>query len=142
MTDRQLAAKEYMEGYEEACREVRLCEEQYERESIQIDAVRSLSDNDGMPHGSGISRPTESKAIRLVDKRRRLDRARRKAYEKGVEIFDVAFYVGGIEGEILIERYINLRGWDAIYKLVNYSESQTHRYHRTGLDKVADILNL
>ena len=142
MTARQLAAKEYMEGYETACRRVRQCQEQYDRESLLIDAIRSTSDNDGMPHGTNIGRPTEAKAIRLADKGINLFEAKREAIRIQGEIFAVAFRVGGVESDVLIERYVKLKDWNDVYTAVNYSESQTHRYHRTGLDKVADILGL
>lgn len=142
MTERQLAAKEYMDKYRDAVRRVRQCEEQYEREALLVDSIRSTSDNDGMPHGSGIGRPTEEKALRLVDKGMDIHDARIKALRIQREIFEVAYSVGGVEGDVLIERYINLKEWPDIFPLVNYSESQTHRYHRSGLDKVADIIGI
>ena len=61
-----MTANEYLKQYEWAVNRVRRYEEAYAKESMLIDAVRSLSDNDGMPHGSGIGRPTEVKAIRLA----------------------------------------------------------------------------
>ena len=142
MTARQLAAKEYMDGYGDACRRVRQCEEQYQRESLLIDAIRSTSDNDGMPHGTNIGRPTESKAIRLAQRGINLFEAKREALRVQGEIFAVAFRVGGVEGDVLIERYVKLKDWSDVYAAVNYSESQTLRYHRAGLDKVADMLEL
>lgn len=142
MTARQLKAKDYMDKYGDACRRVRQCEEQLARENLNVDAIRSASDNDGMPHGRNISRPTEDKAIRLVDKGMNLFDARDEARRIQREIFEVAYQVGGVEGDVLIERYIKLKDWRDVYKAVNYAESQAHRYHRAGLDKVADIIGL
>lgn len=142
MTARQKAAKEYLKKYEEACRKVRQCLEQYERAALLVDAIRSASDNDGMPHGSGISKPTENKAIRLSDKAMDIINARTEAYRIEGEVFAVIYRVGGVEGDVLIERYIKLKDWGEVYKAVSYSERQTHRYHQQGLDKVADILHL
>ena len=142
MTDRQLAAQHYMEKYGDACRRVRQCAEQLERERLGVDAIRSASDNDGMPHGHNIGRPTEDKAIRLVDKGMNLFEAKDEARRIQREIFEVAYQVGGVEGDVLIERYIKLKDWRDVYKAINYAESQTHRYHRAGLDKVADIVGL
>lgn len=142
MTQRQLAAKEYMEKYGDACRRVRQCVEQLERENLNVDAIRSSSDNDGMPHGTNVGRPTEEKAIRLVDRGIDLFDAITKAKRVQRDVFETAYRVGGVEGDVLIERYVKLKDWTAIYKAVNYSESQTHRYHRYGLDKVADILGI
>lgn len=142
MTYRQLEAQKYMDKYGDACRRVRQCEEQLERENLSVDAIRSASDNDGMPHGTDIGRPTEEKAIRLVDKGINLFDARRAAMQIQREVFEVAYQVGGVEGDVLIERYIKLKDWKDVYVAVNYAESQTHRYHRAGLDKVADIIGL
>ena len=142
MTDRQLSAQRYMEQYGNACRRVRQCEEQYERESLLIDAIRSPSDNDGMPHGTNVGRPTESKATKLADKGMDIFTAKTEALRIQREIFETAYQVGGVEGDVLIERYIKLKDWKDVYKAVNYAETQTLRYHRAGLDKVADILGL
>lgn len=142
MTERQLAAKDYMDKYGDACRRVRQCEEQLERENLSVDAIRSASDNDGMPHGTNVGRPTEEKAIRLVDYGINLFDARDEARRIQREIFEVAYQVGGVEGDVLIERYIKLKDWKDVYKAINYAETQTHRYHRAGLNKVADIIGL
>ena len=142
MTARQLAAKEYLEQYETAQRQVRQCMEQYEREEYLTDTIRSPSDNDGMPHGTGISKPTEEKAIKLAEKAIDIHDAKRNAREVMRKVFAIAYRVGNVEGDILIERYIKLKDWNDVYKAVNYSESQTHRYHRAGLDKVAELLGL
>lgn len=142
MTERQLAAKEYMDRYGDACRRVRQCEEQLARENLSVDSIRSASDNDGMPHGTSVGRPTEDKAVKLVERGIDLFEAREEARQVQREIFEVAYQVGGVEGDVLIERYIKLNDWRDVYKAVNYAESQTHRYHRAGLDRVADILGL
>lgn len=142
MTERQLAAKEYMDQYGDACRRVRQCEEQLARENLSVDSIRSASDNDGMPHGTSVGRPTEDKAVKLVERGIDLFEAREEARQVQREIFEVAYQVGGVEGDVLIERYIKLNDWRDVYKAVNYAESQTHRYHRAGLDRVADILGL
>lgn len=142
MTERQLSAQHYLERYAEAQRRVRWCQEQYDREAYLLDTIRSPSDNDGMPHGNGIGRPTESKALKLSEKAMDIHKAKQAAREVMREIFTVAYNVGGIEGDVLIERYIKLKEWEDVYAAVNYSERQTFRYHNAGLDKVADMLDL
>lgn len=142
MTERQLKAQDYMKQYEDAVRRVRQCEEQLEREELSVDAIRSTSDNDGMPHGTGISNPTADKAVRLVDKGIDLFDARDRARTIQREVFEVAYSLGGVEGDVLIERYIKLKDWDDVCDAVGYGWSQTHSYHRIGLDKVADKLRI
>lgn len=141
-TYRQIVAKEYMERYGEARRRVRQCEEQLAREQLEVDAIRSSSDNDGMPHGTNVGKPTEEKAISLVDRGIDLFEAIRRSKLIQLEIFEAAFKIGGVESDVLIERYVKLKEWNDVYEAVNYSESQTHRYHKSGLDKIADSLGL
>ena len=142
MTERQLKAKAYMDKYGNAVRRVRQCEEQLEREELSVDAIRSTSDNDGMPHGFSISNPTADKATRLVDKGLDLFEARDQARGIQREVFEVTYEIGGVEGDVLIERYIKLKDWVEVCDAVGYGWSQTHSYHRIGLDKVADKLRI
>jgi len=142
MTNRQLQAQEYLNQYAEAVRCIKRRTDEYERESLLIDAIRSTSDNDGMPHGTNIGRPTEAKAIRLADKSLRIVEARLEAVRVRQEIYDTIDRVGGVDADVLYQRYIKLHGWEDIYPIVNYSKSQTRVYHLSGLNKVADILGI
>lgn len=137
-----MTAKDYLRQYEKAERRARRYREEYENETLRIDAIRSLSNNDGVPHGSGISRPTEEKALRLVDKRLRLIDAEVEAMRTLQELFDFIDEIDGIEGVILYEKYINLLTWEEVCCKVGYSWSQTHRYHRRALAIVEDKLGI
>ncbi len=137
-----MTAKEYLRQYEKAEHRARRYREEYESESLLIDAIRSLSNNDGMPHGSGISRPTEEKALRLVDKRLRLIDAEAEAVQIRQELFDFIDRIDGVEGAILYEKYINLLTWEEVCCKVGYSWAQTHRYHRRALAIVAEKLGI
>lgn len=136
-----MTAKEYLRQYEYAVKRIRRLEEEYETELLLIDAVRSVSDNDGMPHASGISTPTEDKAIRLADKALRLVDARTEAIRIRQEIFDLVDGINGTEGEVLYHRYILLKSWEQVCVDINYSWMQTHRYHHKALEIVEGILN-
>ena len=50
-----MTAKEFLRQYEYADRRVRRLEMEYQDELIMVDAIRSASDNDGMPHGGWLS---------------------------------------------------------------------------------------
>ena len=128
-----MTAKEYLKQYEYAVDRVRRYEEEYQSELTLIDAIRSASDNDGMPHGSGISKPTEDKAIRLADKSFRLVEARLKAIEIRQEIFDLIDSIDGIEGDVLYQRYIKLHKWEEVCVLLHYSWQGIHLVHRRAL---------
>ena len=136
-----MTAKEYLRQYEYAVDRVRRYEEEYENELALIDAVRSVSDNDGMPHGSGISKPTEQKALRLADKSLRLTEARLEAIRIRQEVFDLIDSIDGIEGDVLYERYIKLHKWEEVCVLLHYSWHGIHSAHRRALAIVEGIIN-
>ena len=128
-----MTAKEYLRQYEYADRKVRRLEAEYHDELIMVDAIRSASDNDGMPHGTGISKPTEEKALRIADSHLRLIEAKAEAIAKRQEVFDLIDGIDGIEGDLLYERYIKLRKWEEICILLHYSWQGVHKVHRRAL---------
>jgi len=136
-----MTAKEYLKQYEYADRRVRRLEAELEDEIQMIDAIRSASDNDGMPHGSGISKPTEDKAIRLAQARQRLVDARLDAVEARQKVFDLIDGIDGIEGDLLFERYVKLRKWEEICIAVNYTWPTVRLAWHRGLDKVQEIID-
>lgn len=136
-----MTARDYLEQYKEACRRVRRFEQEYREETLLIDAIRSASDNDGMPHGNNISKPTEDKALRLADKRMRLIDARLEAIRIRQEIFDTIMLVGGFESEVLLERFVYLREWMDICRELNYSWYPVRIAWHKGEAVIQDILD-
>lgn len=136
-----MTAKEYLRQYEYATRKVKRLEVELEEETLLIDAVRSVSDNDGMPHGSGISKPTEERAIRLADKKLRLVQARLDAVEIRQNVYDVIEQIGGDEADVLYQRYILLKTWDKVCESVYFSWFKVNQLHHSALDKVETIIN-
>ena len=136
-----MTAKEYLRQYECAVKRIQRLETELEEETLLIDAVRSVSDNDGMPHGSGISKPTEERAIRLADKRLRLVQARLDAVEIRQNVYDVIERIGGDEADVLYQRYILLKTWDKVCESVFYSWYKVNHLHRDALEKVDKIIN-
>ena len=128
-----MTAKEHLKQYEYADRRVRRLEQEYEQEMLMVDAIRSASDNDGMPHGNSISKPTEDRAIRLADRKLRLVQARLDALEVRQDIFDLINDIEGVEGDVLYQRYINLHKWEEICVLLHYSWQGIHLIHRRAL---------
>lgn len=135
-----MKAKEYLKQYEYAIKRIARLEAEFEEETAMIDAVRSLSDNDGMPHGSNISKPTEEKAIRLADKRARLIKARLDAVEIRQDIYDTIEQIGGDEADVLYQRYILLKTWANVCESVFYSWYKVNCLHRSALEKVENML--
>lgn len=137
-----MKAKEFLRQYEYADKRAKRLQAEYERELELIDSVRSTLGGDGMPHGSGVSRRTEDAAIRLADKAMRWKMAQVEAIEKRQEVFELIHDVEGTEGEILYERYINLRRWEDICVVIHLSWRQTHRLHGKALNLIEEKMAL
>ena len=136
-----MTAKEYLKQYEYAQKKADRFREEYEAELLKVDAVRSLSDNDGMPHGSNISKPTEDKAIRLADKALKWKAAELEAIEIRNEVFETICGITDIEGDVLYQRYVKLRKWEEICVLLHYSWKGIHLVHRRALSIVDRLIN-
>ena len=136
-----MKAKEYLEQYEVATRKAARLKTEYAVELAQIDAVRSPMSGDGLPHGSGISKATEDKAVKLADKAAAWRIAELEALQIRQDVFETIHDIKGLEGEVLIERYINLRKWSEVCAAVNKSWNATHTAHRRGLATVQSIIN-
>jgi len=133
-----MTAKEFLRQYYYADLEAKKLRAEYEKERELIDAIRVPSDIDGMPHGNGISKPAEDKAIRLADKARAWKMAELDAIEVRQKVFDLIKDVPGAEGDILIERYINFKKWEEVCVAVHLSWRQTHRLHSKALKKISE----
>lgn len=137
-----MTAKEYLKQYEYAQKRADRLREEYETELLKVDAVRSLSDNDGMPHGSNISKPTEDKAIRLADKALKWKAAELNAIEIRQKVFDVIYDIPGDEGELLYNRYIKLMFWKDIAEVMKYTERGIYKIHGRALRLVEQKCSL
>ena len=137
-----MTAKEYLKQYEELYKRAQRYKAEYVNELDQIDAIGSTLSNDaGMPHGTGISKRTEDIAIRLADKALEYQNVALQAIEKRQEVFETIADIKGAEGEILYERYINLHKWEEVCVLVHMSWNGTHKAHRRALVIVQSILD-
>ena len=137
-----MKAKEYLKQYEYANRKALRLKAEYEAELELVDSVRSTLGGDGMPHGSGISKTVEDRAIRLSDKAAKWKIAELDAIEKRQEVFELIHDIDGTEGEILYERYINLRKWEDICVIIHMSWKHTHRLHARALKTVSEKMTL
>ena len=137
-----MTAEEYLKQYRELNRKAQRYKAEYQTELEKIDAIGStLAGEPGMPRGTGISRKTEDKAIRLADKAARWINAELEAIEKRQEIFELIHDIDGIEGDILYERYINLLTWEQIAERLYYSDSGLYYAHQRALAIVEGRLN-
>lgn len=135
-----MTAKDYLEQYKEADRLAKRLEAEYMKELEMIDAVRSTADLDGLPHGTGIKKSVEDRAVRLADKAAEWKMAELDALHIRQEIFETINRVGGEESEVLFERYINLLKWRAVCVQVHWSWSKVDALHKSGLEKISQLI--
>lgn len=128
-----MRAKEYLRQYEYANRKAERLKAEYEAELELVDSVRSTLGGDGMPHGSGVSKSVEDRAIRLADKAMCWKVAQLDALEKRQEVFELIHGIEGIEGDVLYEKYIKLRTWEDIADTLHYSVRGVQYAHGRAL---------
>jgi len=137
-----IKATEYLEQYEYALYAANRARANYELENERIDAIGSTLSNDpGMPHGTGISKKTEDKAIRLADKAQEWLDAEERAQIKLEEITNFINEIPGIEGMVLYQRYVQLLGWKEIADNLIYSESGIFKVRERALAIAERMLN-
>ncbi len=136
-----MTAKQFLKQYEYAMDRVAKCEREYQEAVENIDAIGSTLAGDGMPHGNGISRKTEDKAIKLTEIRDKWARAKAEALAERQKVVDLIIDIPGIEGNVLYERYIELKTWEQIANALFYSYTGIFYVHKRALEIVEKRLN-
>ena len=137
-----MTVKEYLRQYEAAERIARRLKTEYDEQVLMIDNIKSPSNTDGMPHGSGISNRTEQSALRLLETAERYKNAEVEALKKRQQVFSLIWNVPGLKGDILYERYINLKSWDQVADTVHVSLRHATRLHGEALQDLNMSLNV
>ena len=137
-----MKAIEYLEQYEYALYAANRARKSYELEMERIDAIGStLSGEPGMPHGTGVSKKTEDKAVKLADKASEWLDAEERAQIVMEEVSNFINRIPGIEGVALYQRYIQLLGWREIADNLVYSESGIFKVRERALKIAERMLN-
>lgn len=137
-----MTVKEYLRQYEAAERIARRLKTEYDEQVLMIDNIKSPSNTDGMPHGSGISNRTEQSALRLLETAEQYKNAEIEALKKRQQVFELIWNVPGLKGDILYERYINLKSWDQVADTVHVSLRHATRLHGEALQDLNMSLNV
>lgn len=140
-----MTVRDYLEQYKKADRRAKRYRKEFEKEMIMIDSISSPLGTDGTPHGSGISKSTEARALRLADKRLKYIEAELDALEIRQQIFDTVMKLDGIEGDVLIEYYINYfdeqkqksRTWEDVAELVHVDTRTVYRIKLRAFKKLS-----
>ena len=139
---KMIKATEYLEQYEYALYAANRARANYELETERIDAIGSTLASDGQPHGTGVSRQTENKAIRLADRAKEWLDAEEQAQIKLEEITEFLNKIPGIEGVVLYQRYVQLLGGKEMADNLIYSESGIFKVRERALAIAERKLNL
>ena len=131
-----MTAREYLLQYRDADRLAKRLEREYMKEREMIDAVRSTADIDGLPHGNGIRKPVEDRAVRLADKAAAWKIAQLDALQIRQQIFETINKVTGDASDVLFERYINGKTWREVERAVHWSRYKVYLLHEDGLSQV------
>ena len=134
-----MTGREYLEQYRH--KEILLLRvrEEYRIECDQIDSIRSALDNSGIPSGQ-VTKAVENRAMRLAEKAGRLKEAELEALSTRQKVFDVISQIQGVKGQILYERYINLKIWEDVAAAVCYDERHARRLHEDAVREVEELL--
>ena len=135
-----MTAKEYLEQYAQAVIIAERMRIEYNKESELLDSIRSPLGSDGLPHGGGISKQVEQKAVRLAEKRNKYQEAEIEASLVKARVLKTINKVQGDPGSVLYERYVNLRTWGQIADVLGYSERQCYNLRNQGLDIVDELI--
>lgn len=135
-----MTAKEYLQMYKEAERQVQDLRAEYLEQMEQIDNIRSSLGGDGLPRSGDVYKKVEAQAVKLAEKAEELLQAEADALALRQEIFRMVQRVPGDPGEVLRERYVNLRKWREIADVLGYSEENCFALHRKGLDMVEEVI--
>lgn len=127
-----MTVKEYLQQYKIATSIAERLKAEYEAEEELLGLIGSGT-GDGTPRGSAIGHPTERQAVELADKWERWKSAAIEALAIRQEIFDLIHTVPGEMGDVLIERYINLKSWTEVASSIPCSRSTAFNLHTEAL---------
>jgi DNA-directed RNA polymerase specialized sigma subunit len=140
-----MVIKEYLEQYRVADRKAKRLRREYEKEKALIDSIKSPLATDGTPHGSGISKTVEMRAIKLADKLLEYEDAELDAIEIRQAVFDTIMKIDGIESDILYSYYVDYyderrnkaRTWDDVAEIVHVEPRTVYRIKLRAFKKLS-----
>ena len=135
-----MTAKEYLRQYREAERAVQAIRAEYLEQMEQIDNIRSSLGGDGLPRSGDIYKKVEAQAVRLAEKAEELLQAEADALAIRQKVFRTVQRVPGDPGDVLRERYVNLRKWEDVADALGYTERNCRYLHDKGLEIVEEMI--
>jgi len=114
--------------------------EEYLKQMEQVDNIRSSLGGDGLPRSGDISKKVEAQAVRLAEKAEQLLQAEADALAIRQQVFRIVQKVQGDPGDVLHERYVNLRKWEDIADILGYTVRNCRYLHDKGLEELDGLI--
>ena len=139
--------EKFLRQYRNADKKVKQLEREIVKEQYLIDSIRSPLGSSGEPHGSGISKSVEIRAVRLADKRAEFEDAKANAVEVRQRIFETVMKIDGIEGELLYEYYVDYfddkkgkpKTWEDVAEKIHVDARSVYRIKIRAFRKVVSV---
>lgn len=135
--DARQRIKDRLHQYTQLQREKHQIQEELARISLETASVSSPN-MDGMPRGSGISKPTEAGAFARINIMERYQAQLDKLAEEQLALEKLIEKLDPVERRLLRYRYLDGLTWESVCVAMNYSWRQTHNIHARALDKLAE----
>ena len=135
-----MTAREYLSQYKEADRIVQSIRSEYIEQMEQIDNIRSALGGDGLPRSGDVYKKVEAQAVKLAEKAELLLQAEADALAIRQEVFKTVQKVPGDPGDVLREKYVNLRKMEEIADVLGWSERNVYYLHDKGIEIVEGII--
>lgn len=130
--------KERLHRYTKLKEEQRQLQEQLARVSLEATSVSSPN-MDGMPRGSGISKPTEVGALALLNLTERYHEQLEVLAEEQLALERMIEDLEPDERMLMRYRYLDGMTWESVCVAMCYSWRGIHNVHARTLDKLIDL---
>ena len=135
-----MTAKEYLQSYKEYQLIADKKKRAWTAAEDDLISLPSSSNYQDIKTGRNLH-AQEDRIIKAQHKKEAWAIAELNALEVRQEVFGLIYDIDGVEGDILIERYIELKKWEDVCTAVGLSWCQVHKHHKDALTIVQERID-